>query len=73
MNTIESITKTVAIFDKYNSSGTLAYHKFISNSHSFSSFWRYDGNAVFSNKVFGLSDHTNNNACLVAVALGLVF
>ena len=73
MNTIESIRKAVAIFDKHNIPVALLHTTNLyptpiplvrlgamSEMHE-----------AFPDKVFGLSDHTlNNNACLAAVALG---
>ena len=73
MNTIESVKKAVAIFDKhaipvallhttnlYPTPVHLVRHGAMTKLHE-----------AFPDKVFGLSDHTlNNNACLGAVALG---
>ncbi|WP_367773716.1 N-acetylneuraminate synthase family protein [Flavobacterium sp. WC2421] len=73
MNTIQSIQKAVAIFDKYKIPVALLHTTNLyptpiplvrlgamTAMHEF-----------FADKVFGLSDHTlNNNACLGAVALG---
>ncbi len=43
MNTIESVKKAVAIFDKYKVPVALiTYYQFISNTKSFSAFWCYD-------------------------------
>jgi len=73
MNTLVSIQKAVAIFDKHNVPVALLHTTNLyptpiplvrlgamTAMHN-----------VFADKVFGLSDHTtNNNACLAAVALG---
>ena len=73
MNTIESVAKAVAVFDRQNVPVALLHttnlyptpihlvrHGAMSQLHH-----------AFPDKVFGLSDHTlNNNACLGAVALG---
>lgn len=73
MNTIESITKAVAIFDKYNVPVALLHttNLYPTPIHLVRFGAMVEMHNAFSNKVFGLSDHTlNNNACLGAVALG---
>lgn len=73
MNTIESVRKAVAIFDKQNIPVALLHttNLYPTPIH----LVRYGAmtqlHEAFPDKVFGLSDHTlNNNACLGAVALG---
>ena len=73
MNTIASVQKAVAIFDKHNIPVALLHttNLYPTPIH----LVRYGAMAqlheAFPDKVFGLSDHTlNNNACLGAVALG---
>lgn len=73
MNTIESVQKAVAIFDKHKIPVALLHttNLYPTPIH----LVRYGAmtqlHNAFPNKVFGLSDHTlNNNACLGAVALG---
>ena len=73
MNTIESVQKAVAIFDKHNIPVALLHttNLYPTPIH----LVRYGAmtqlHEAFPDKVFGLSDHTlNNNACLGAVALG---
>lgn len=73
MNTIESVRKAVAIFDKYKVPVALLHttNLYPTPIH----LVRYGAmnqlHEAFPDKVFGLSDHTlNNNACLGAVALG---
>ena len=73
MNTIQSIEKAVAIFDKHNIPVALLHttNLYPTPIH----LVRYGAmkqlHEAFPDKVFGLSDHTlNNNACLGAVALG---
>lgn len=73
MNTIESVQKAVAIFDKHKIPVALLHttNLYPTPIH----LVRYGAmtqlHEAFSDKVFGLSDHTlNNNACLGAVALG---
>jgi len=73
MNTIESITKAVAIFEKYNVPVALLHttNLYPTPIHLVRFGAMVEMHDAFSNKVFGLSDHTlNNNACLGAVALG---
>lgn len=73
MNTIESIQKAVAIFDKYQVPVALLH---TTNLYPTPSYLVRLGamtamHQAFPDKVFGLSDHTlNNNACFGAVALG---
>lgn len=73
MNTIESVRKAVAIFDRYSVPVALLHttNLYPTPIH----LVRYGAmsqlHEAFPDKVFGLSDHTlNNNACLGAVALG---
>ena len=73
MNTIASVQKAVAIFDKLNIPVALLHttNLYPTPIH----LVRYGAmtqlHGAFPDKVFGLSDHTlNNNACLGAVALG---
>lgn len=73
MNTIESIRKAVAIFDKYKVPVALLHTTNLYPTPI--NLVRYGAmmemHEAFPDKVFGLSDHTlNNNACLGAVALG---
>ena len=73
MNTIESIKKAVAIFDKYKIPVALLHttNLYPTPVHLVRFGAMMEMHQAFSNKVFGLSDHTlNNNACLGAVALG---
>jgi len=73
MNTIESVQKAVAIFDRYQVPVALLhttnlYPTPIPLVRLGAMTQLHD---AFPDKVFGLSDHTlNNNACLGAVALG---
>lgn len=73
MNTIASVQKAVAIFDKHNIPVALLHttNLYPTPVH----LVRYGAmtqlHEAFPDRVFGLSDHTlNNNACLGAVALG---
>lgn len=73
MNTIESIQKAVAIFDKHNVPVALLHttNLYPTPIHLVRLGAMMQMHQAFPNKVFGLSDHTlNNNACLGAVALG---
>ena len=73
MNTIESISKAVAIFDKYSVPIALLHttNLYPTPIHLVRLGAMIEMHNEFSDKVFGLSDHTlNNNACLAAVALG---
>lgn len=73
MNTIESITKAVAIFDKHNVPVALLHttNLYPTPIHLVRLGAMMQMHQAFPDKVFGLSDHTiNNNACLGAVALG---
>ncbi len=73
MNTIESVQKAVAIFDKHNVSVALLHttNLYPTPIHLVRYGAMTELHNAFSDKVFGLSDHTlNNNACLGAVALG---
>jgi N-acetylneuraminate synthase len=73
MNTIESVSKAVRVFEKYNTPIALLHTTNIyptpSNLVRLGAMTELS--IAFPDKVFGLSDHTiNNNACLAAVALG---
>ena len=73
MNTIESIRKAVAIFDKYSIPVALLHttNLYPTPIHLVRFGAMVQLYEAFPDKVFGLSDHTlNNNACLGAVALG---
>ena len=73
MNTIESITKAVAIFDKHKVPLALLHttNLYPTPIHLVRYGAMMEMHQAFPDKVFGLSDHTlNNNACLGAVALG---
>jgi N-acetylneuraminate synthase len=73
MNTIDSITKAVAIFDKHNVPVALLHttNLYPTPIHLVRFGAMMEMHYAFPDKVFGLSDHTlNNNACLGAVALG---
>lgn len=73
MNTIESISKAVAIFDKHKVPVALLHttNLYPTPIHLVRLGAMNQMQEAFPDKVFGLSDHTlNNNACLGAVALG---
>ena len=73
MNTIESVQKAVAIFDKHNVPVALLHttNLYPTPIHLVRFGAMAELHNAFLDKVFGLSDHTlNNNACLGAVALG---
>jgi N-acetylneuraminate synthase len=73
MNTIESIQKAVAIFDKHQVPVALLHttNLYPTPTHLVRLGAMTAMHQAFPAKVFGLSDHTlNNNACLGAVALG---
>lgn len=73
MNTIESVQKAVAIFDKHAIPVVLLHttNLYPTPAHLVRFGGMIELNQAFPDKVFGLSDHTlNNNACLGAVALG---
>ena len=73
MNTIESVRKAVAIFDKQNVPIALLHttNLYPTPIHLVRFGAMTELHNAFPDKVFGLSDHTlNNNACLGAVALG---
>ena len=73
MNTIQSIEKAVAIFDKHKVPVALLHttNLYPTPIHLVRFGAMMEMHDAFPNKVFGLSDHTlNNNACLGAVALG---
>ncbi|MCV9927457.1 N-acetylneuraminate synthase [Flavobacterium sp. LS1R49] len=73
MNTIESVQKAVAIFDKHDIPVALLHttNLYPTPIHLVRFGAMIELHNAFPNKVFGLSDHTlNNNACLGAVALG---
>ncbi|TPG40123.1 N-acetylneuraminate synthase [Flavobacterium pectinovorum] len=73
MNTIESVQKAVAIFDKHKVPVALLHttNLYPTPIHLVRFGAMIQLHEAFPDKVFGLSDHTlNNNACLGAVALG---
>lgn len=73
MNTIESVAKAVAIFDKHKVPVALLHttNLYPTPIHLVRLGAMTQLHEAFPDKVFGLSDHTlNNNACLAAVALG---
>ncbi len=73
MNTIESVRKAVAIFDKHHIPVALLHttNLYPTPIHLVRYGAMKEMHNAFPDKVFGLSDHTlNNNACLGAVALG---
>jgi N-acetylneuraminate synthase len=73
MNTIESVSKAVAIFDKANVPVALLHttNLYPTPVHLVRLGAMEELHRKFPEKVFGLSDHTqNNNACLAATALG---
>jgi N-acetylneuraminate synthase len=73
MNTIESVQKAVAIFDKQSVPVALLHttNLYPTPIHLVRFGAMIELHKAFPDKVFGLSDHTlNNNACLGAVALG---
>jgi N-acetylneuraminate synthase len=73
MNTIESVSKAVKIFEKYNTPLALLHttNLYPTPSHLVRLGAMTELSNSFPEKIFGLSDHTiNNNACLAAVALG---
>jgi N-acetylneuraminate synthase len=73
MNTIDSVRKAVAIFDKHKIPIALLHttNLYPTPIHLVRFGAMTQLHEAFLDKVFGLSDHTlNNNACLGAVALG---
>jgi N-acetylneuraminate synthase len=73
MNTIDSIQKAVAIFDKYKIPVALLHttNLYPTPIHLVRLGAMVAMHEAFPDKVFGLSDHTlTNNACLASVALG---
>ena len=73
MNTIESVAKAVAIFEKHNVPVALLHttNLYPTPTHLVRLGAMMQLHEAFPNCVFGLSDHTlNNNACLASVALG---
>lgn len=73
MNTIESVQKAIAIFDKHKIPVALLHttNLYPTPIHLVRYGAMTELHNAFPNTVFGLSDHTlNNNACLGAVALG---
>ena len=73
MNTLESVQKAVALFDKHKIPVALLHttNLYPTPTHLVRYGAMMQLHEAFPDKVFGLSDHTlNNNACLGAVALG---
>lgn len=73
MNSIESVKKAVAIFDKAKVPVALLHttNLYPTPIHLVRLGAMQELHEAFPDKVFGLSDHTlNNNACLGAIALG---
>jgi len=73
MNTIESVAKAVAIFEKHQVPLALLHttNLYPTPTHLVRLGAMTQLKEAFPNNVFGLSDHTlNNNACLAATALG---
>ncbi len=73
MNTIASVAKAVAIFEKHQVPLALLHttNLYPTPTHLVRLGAMTQLNEAFPNSVFGLSDHTlNNNACLAATALG---
>lgn len=73
MNTIESVRKAVAIFEKHQVPVAILHttNLYPTPIHLVRYGAMTQMHEAFPNLVFGLSDHTlNNNACLGAVALG---
>ncbi len=73
MNTIESVSKAVAIFDKHKIPVAILHttNLYPTPIHLVRFGAMTEMHNAFPDKVFGLSDHTlNNNACLGAIALG---
>lgn len=73
MNTIESVSKAVSIFDKHKIPVALLHttNLYPTPVHLVRFGAMTQLHQAFPDKVFGLSDHTlNNTACLGAVALG---
>ena len=73
MNTIDSVAKAVAIFDKHKVPLALLHttNLYPTPIHLVRFGAMTELHTAFPEKVFGLSDHTlNNNACLGATALG---
>ncbi len=73
MNTIESISKAIAIFDKHKIPVAILHttNLYPTPVHLVRLGAMSQMHEAFPDKIFGLSDHTlNNNACLASVALG---
>lgn len=73
MNTIESVSKAVSIFQEHNTPLALLHttNLYPTPAHLVRYGAMQELHKAFPNNVFGLSDHTlNNNACLGSVALG---
>ncbi|WP_431110999.1 N-acetylneuraminate synthase [Winogradskyella poriferorum] len=73
MNTIESVTKAIKVFKKYNTPVAILHttNLYPTPFHLVRYGAMLELHEAFPELVFGLSDHTlNNNACLGAVALG---
>jgi sialic acid synthase SpsE len=73
INTIESVRKAIAVFDKHQVPVAILHttNLYPTPIHLVRFGAMTQMHEAFPDKVFGLSDHTlNNNACLGAVALG---
>lgn len=73
MNTLESVSKAIAVFKKHNTPLAILHttNLYPTPSHLVRYGAMMELHQAFPEHVFGLSDHTlNNNACLGAVALG---
>ncbi len=73
MNTIESISKALKIFDEAEVPVAILHttNLYPTPTHLVRLGAMQEMHMAFPDRVFGLSDHTlNNNACLAAVALG---
>ena len=73
MNTIESVSKAIAIFDKHNVDIAILHttNLYPTPPNLVRLGAMTEMHKAFPNKVFGLSDHTtSNHACFASVALG---